>query len=420
MSPRILILTASVGAGHNRAAQAVELALRDICPEASVRNVDVLDLANPAFRWLYGKSYFEAVAAAPHLVGYLYDRLDRPLNRLERGMDKVRFGMQHLNLRALSSLLTGETWDLAINTHFLPAEVIGTFRKRGRIDFPQVTVTTDFDTHRLWHNPPCEHYFTATEEGRANLAAWGVPLDCITATGIPVHPLFAQPRNSWDCKRRLDLIDDRPVILQLAGGLGVGPIEAIHRQILATELPLQIVVVSGKNVIAREKLAAIECPSRHRRTILGFTDRMDELMAAADLIVSKPGGLTTSEALCRGAAMIVVDPIPGQETRNSDFLLENGAAVKVNNIASLRYKLTHLLSEPGRLDSMRAASRKLAKPRAAYDVAERSLAILGPNERSGTEPSPPQKRAFPLRTRSPFRIARLVKRSRSSVGRLVK
>jgi len=420
MSPRILILTASVGAGHNRAAEAVELALREICPSATVRNVDVLDLTNPAFRWLYGKSYFEAVAAAPHLVGYLYDRLDRPLNRLGRGMDKVRFGMQHLNLRALSTLLTGQKWDLAINTHFLPAEVIGTFRQRGRIDFPQVTVTTDFDTHRLWHNPPCEHYFTATEEGRANLSAWGVLPHRITATGIPVHPLFAQSRDAWDCKRRLELADDRPMILQLAGGLGVGPIEAIHRQILGSELPLQIVVVSGRNGLARAKLASIECPGRHRRVIFGFTDRMDELMAAADLIVSKPGGLTTSEALCRGAAMIVVDPIPGQETRNSDFLLENGAAVKVNNIASLGHKLTHLLSSPGRLNALRAASRRLARPRAAYEVAERSLAIIPPRELSEFQRFVPRRPAASLRTRSPFRIARLVQGSRSSLRRLVK
>lgn len=410
MSPRILILTASVGAGHNRAAQAVELALREICPSALVKYVDVLDLCNPAFRWLYGKSYFEMVAAAPHLVGYLYDRLDRPLNRLERGVDKVRFGMQHLNLRLLSQLLTGDKWDLAINTHFLPAEVIGTFRRRGRIDFPQVTVTTDFDTHRLWHNPPCEHYFTATEEGRANLAAWGIAPERITATGIPVHPLFARSRDAWDCKRRLDLVDDRPVVLQLAGGLGVGPIEAIHRQLLDTELPLQIVVVSGRNAVAREKLARIPSPGRHRRLILGFTDRMDELMAAADVIVSKPGGLTTSEALCRGAAMIVVDPIPGQESRNCDYLLENGAAVKVNNIASLKQKLTHLLNEPGRLESLRAASRKLARPRAAYEVVERSLDILQPAP-------PPRTQTFaPLRTSSAVirprlrnRIARLVK-----------
>jgi processive 1,2-diacylglycerol beta-glucosyltransferase len=404
MSPRILILTASVGAGHNRAAQAVELALRETCPAATIRNVDVLELTNPAFRWLYGKSYFEAVAAAPHLVGYLYDRLDKPLNRIERGVDKVRFGMQHLNLRALSSLLSSQKWDLAINTHFLPAEVIGTFRKRGRIDFPQVTVTTDFDTHRLWYNPPCEHYFTATEEGRANLAAWGVAAHRITATGIPVHPLFSRPRDAWDCKHRLNLAGGPPVILQLAGGLGIGPIEAIHRQLLQTELALQIVVVTGRNAAAREKLALIPTPARHRRVILGYTDRMDELMAAADLIVSKPGGLTASEALCRGAALIVVDPIPGQETRNSDFLLENGAAVKVNNVASLSHKLTALLRDPARLRSLRAASQKLARPRAAFDVAERSLAILGPSVH-------PPPAAFPV---AQSRMRRLWRTSRAS------
>jgi processive 1,2-diacylglycerol beta-glucosyltransferase len=269
-------------------------------------------------------------------------------------------------------------------------------------------VTTDFDTHRLWYNPPCEHYFTATEEGRSNLAAWGISPQCITATGIPVHPLFARPRDAWDCKRRLDLADDRPVILQLAGGLGVGPIEAIHRQILAAELPLQIVVASGRNTVASEKLAAIPSPDHHRRLILGFTDRMDELMAAADVIVSKPGGLTTSEALCRGAAMVVVDPIPGQETRNSDYLLENSAAVKVNNIASLQHKLTRLLCESGRLESLRAAARKLARPRAAYDVAEKSLAILSPMMPLTTRSFIPESRALIPRLRRRSRILRLV------------
>jgi processive 1,2-diacylglycerol beta-glucosyltransferase len=378
MSPRILILTASVGAGHNRAAQAVELALREICPQATVNNVDVMDLTNAVFRRFYARTYFDVVAAAPHFVGYLYDRLDKPLGRFEKLANDARFGLQQLNLRRLTELLTGDTWDLAINTHFLPAEVIGAFRKSGRIHFPQVTVTTDFDTHRLWANPPCEHYFTATEEARMNLAAWNIPLERITATGIPVHLQFSRPKNEWECKRRHGLSEHRPVVLQLAGGLGVGPIEQIHRQVLETELPLQLVVVTGRNAAAHEKLQAVPCPARHRRIILGYTDKMDELMAAADVIVSKPGGLTTSEALCRGAAMIIVDPIPGQETRNSDFLLENGAAVKVNNIGSLRHKLTALLSEPGRLDAIRANARRLARPCAAYDVAEMALSIIRP------------------------------------------
>ena len=392
MNPRILILYASVGAGHGRAAQAVELALREICPQAFIRNVDVLDLTNPAFRRVYGRSYFDAVARAPHLVGYLYDRLDQPLRKWERAVDRIRFAAQGMNLRKLTELLTQDDWDLAINTHFLPAEVIGAFLRAGRIRFPQVTVTTDFDTHRLWCNPPCEYYFTATAEGRANLAAWGIDPARITSTGIPVHPLFSRPRDSWDCKRRLDLCGDRPVVLQLAGGLGVGPIERIHRELLNVAMPLQLVVVAGRNAAARDQIEAIPCPSRHHRVIFGFTHRMDELMAAADVIVSKPGGLTASEALCRGAAMMIVDPIPGQETRNSDYLLENGAAVKVNNLASLGLKLTMLLSEPGRLDSLRAAARRLARPSAAYDIAEQSLRILGLPK---TKPMPsPRNRLF--------------------------
>jgi processive 1,2-diacylglycerol beta-glucosyltransferase len=115
-----------------------------------------------------------------------------------------------------------------------------------------------------------------------NLAAWNIPLDRITATGIPVHPLFARSKNEWECKGRHGLSEHRPVVLQLAGGLGVGPIGHIHRQTLETELPLQLVVVTGRNAAAREELQAVPCPARHRRIILGYTDKMDELMAAAD------------------------------------------------------------------------------------------------------------------------------------------
>jgi processive 1,2-diacylglycerol beta-glucosyltransferase len=374
--PRVLILYAGVGGGHGRATQAVDLALREICPQAQTTSVDVLDLTNPLFRRVYGRGYFDLVASAPHVLGYLYDRLDRPLRRWERPLDRLRFGMQSLNLRQLVDLLTHQPWDLAISTHLLPAEVIANLRRIGRIRFPQVTVTTDFDTHRLWVNPPCEHYFTATEEGRSNLAAWGISLEQISATGVPIHPAFLRHRDAWECRQSLGLSPDRPVILQLSGGLGIGPIEKLHRELLDMSLPLQLLVVTGRNADAKRKLEAMPCPAQHRRVVFGFTDRMDELMAAADLVVSKPGGLTTSESLARGAAMVVVDPIPGQESRNSDYILENGAAIKVNNLASFGHKLTALLTEPARLESMRAAARKLARPRAAFDIADFCLQLL--------------------------------------------
>jgi processive 1,2-diacylglycerol beta-glucosyltransferase len=375
-NPRILILYASVGSGHGRAAQALELAIGAKCPEASVTSLDVLELANPLFRRVYSGGYFDAVAKAPHLVGYLYDRLDRSPGLLDRPAEKVRGSMQSLILHRLSQLLTSSRWDLIISTHFLPPEIVAKLRRSGKLTCPQVVVTTDFDTHRLWRHDPCEHYFTATEEGRQNLASHGVELDRISATGIPIHPAFSQPVNPWSCKRALELTDDRPVILQLAGGLGIGPIEFLHRQILSLQMPLQIVTVTGRNAEARTAVEKIECPSRHHRQVLGFTNQIDQLMAAAEVIVSKPGGLTTSEALARGAAMVIVDPIPGQETRNSDYLLENGAAIKVNNPASLAHKLTALLSDPQKLSAMRTAARNISRPHAADQIAGHCLNLL--------------------------------------------
>jgi processive 1,2-diacylglycerol beta-glucosyltransferase len=326
MPPRVLVLSASVGAGHLRAAQAVELALRQLVPDAEVRNVDVLTLTNVAFRKVYGQAYLDLVNKAPHVLGYFYDMLDKP-RRARSSRDRLRLAVEKLNLAKFCDLIECDHWDVVVNTHFLPAEIIASMRRDGKLSLPQVTITTDFETHRLWVNQPTECYTTATEEGAAYLAHWGVPPEHTRVTGIPIHPVFAEPKDRGECLRRHGLAADRPVVLQLAGGFGVGPIEQLYRGILSIDLPLQVVVVAGKNAKAKEQLEAVEVPRRHRAKVMGFTTEIDELMAAADVVVSKPGGLTTSEVLARGAAMLIVNPIPGQESRNSDYLLENGAAV---------------------------------------------------------------------------------------------
>jgi processive 1,2-diacylglycerol beta-glucosyltransferase len=137
-----------------------------------------------------------------------------------------------------------------------------------------------------------------------------------------------------------------------------------------------VVVVAGKNEKVKKSLEAVEVPQRHRAKLLGFTTQIDELMRVADLVVTKPGGLTTSETLASGAAMVIVNPIPGQESRNSDFLLENGAAIKVNNLATLQHKLTSLLKDGARLEQVKSNARRLGRPRAAFDVVEKSLELM--------------------------------------------
>jgi processive 1,2-diacylglycerol beta-glucosyltransferase len=372
MPRRILVLSASVGAGHLRAAQAVELALRELDPDAEVRNLDVLDFTNAAFRKFYSQSYLDLVNKAPYMLGYFYDLLDRQPSPRHKG-DRLRLLMEKLNLRKFLRFLRTEPWDVIVNTHFLPAEMIASLRRKGEIQTPQLTATTDFETHRLWVNQPCDHYFTATEEGAANLQHWGVPAADTTVTGIPIHPGFSRAKERSACLAHLGLVGDRPIVLQLAGGFGVGPIEQLFESLLAVETPITVVVVAGRNEELKSRLEQIEVPQRHRVKVLGFTNEMDELMVVADVVVSKPGGLTTSEVLARGAAMAIVNPIPGQESRNSDFLLENGAAIKINNIGTLSHKLAPLLADPARLATLKCNARRLGKPQAAFDVARAAL-----------------------------------------------
>ena len=385
MPNRILVLSASVGAGHLRAAQAVELALRELCPDAVVKSLDVLKLTNPTFRKLYSEAYLEFVNKAPHVLGMFYDLLNQ--RRTKSPGEHLRAAFQQLNLLKLCDLLECGSWDVIVNTHFLPTEIIAQLRRRRKIRTPQITVTTDFETHRAWAHQPCEQYCTATEEGAAYLPHFGIDPTTITVTGIPIHPVFSRPKDRADCVKRQRLRGDRPIVLQLAGGFGVGPIEKLFRAILQVEQPIELVAVAGRNEKVRKQLERVNVAARHRATVLGFTDQIDELMAAADVVVTKPGGLTSSEILARGAAMVIVNPIPGQESRNSDYLLESGAAIKANNLATLPLKLTRLLSDPVRLESLKSNARRIAKPQAAFDIARIALGIASQAAIPSTERS---------------------------------
>src|SRR5689334_17754425 len=222
MPARILVLSASVGAGHLRAAQAVELALRELAPpEAVVKNIDVLTLTNAPFRKLYGEAYLDLVNKAPHVLGFFYDHMDKPRSKDSR-RDKLRLLVEKLNLSSLVDLLEEEKWDAIVNTHFMPAAIIASMKKKRKLaKTPHMTVTTDFETHRLWVNQPCDHYTTATDEGAAYLKHWGVSGEDITVTGIPIHPVFARGKPRAECMKRQGIEGGRPVVLQLAGGFGV-------------------------------------------------------------------------------------------------------------------------------------------------------------------------------------------------------
>ena len=361
---KLLVVSASAGAGHTRAAQAVEEAARAAGHEAS--HVDVLDFAATAYKKAYVGSYLKMVDRAPALWGYLYkssDRLERGVaDRLGRFLDKVNFASFRAFVRESGA-------DAVVATHFLPPQLFASKRARGRDLFPLGLVVTDFDVHAFWVQKTVDTYFVASEELRAVLGGRGIPEERIQVTGIPILSAFGGAPDAGAIRASLSLSPDVPTVLLMGGGAGVGAILDAARAVLDAG-NVQLLAVAGRNAELREALQALAPRPPSRVVALGFVDRIWELMAVSDLAVTKSGGLTTAECLAMRLPMVVRDPIPGQEERNCDALLEGGAGVRANGLASLRFKVAALLGDRGRLLAMREAARRMSRPRAAADVVD--------------------------------------------------
>jgi processive 1,2-diacylglycerol beta-glucosyltransferase len=233
---------------------------------------------------------------------------------------------------------------------------------------------TDFEAHALWMNPCVDLYCVAAEETKARLVARGIPQSGIVPTGIPIAAKFLSKPDPRAVRQTLGLRDDQPVLLVLSGGFGIGPVAEILTELDKVPRPLQTVVVTGRNEELRRELAAQT--HQHPTHVLGFSTNMHELMTVADLILTKPGGLTTSEALALGKPLFILNPIPGQEAANSDFLLEHGAAAKVNRVEDLPFRIEQLLGSK-KLVEMAKAAKALGRPRSAEAVCREVLKRLG-------------------------------------------
>jgi len=219
----------------------------------------------------------------------------------------------------------------------------------------------------FWANQPTDHYFVPREETARMLTSYGIPEQDISITGIPIFPSFSKPISKSEVLKANNLKGDRPIVLLISSGASLSK---IYKELLQVSNPMEIIVVCGRQADVRDHLKKIPVPTQHNVLLLGFTEKIHEFMAISSLIITKPGGLTTSESLACGLAMVLVDPVQGQETRNCDMLLENGIAIKVNDIVNLSFQISKLLSEPNRLQSMQQNAKQMGKPLAAFDIAK--------------------------------------------------
>jgi processive 1,2-diacylglycerol beta-glucosyltransferase len=367
-APRVLILSASYGSGHNAVARALDASLQ--AAGAETRIVDHFrDLVHPAFDRWSRRLYGAILRRAPALWGFGYwvgDRLS-PSSGLV-------FGMGSLGTPRLLSLLERERPDLVVSTHPTPAGALSDLRRRGVTRIPHALVYSDFAVHRQWIPPLVDLHCVPAESVRADLIAHGIAPDRVLASGLPVRAEFEQPADPTSARRALGLDLERPVVLAMAGAFGwTGDLPAATGVLRDLPVPLQALIVAGHDGALRARLQESIRGAGRRVRVLGYTDEMRQLMAAADLLVTKAGGVSLAEAIACDLPVVCFGSLPGHERRNERFIVEAGAALRARSAAELGAVVRRTLTEPGLLTDLAKRMREIRRPGAARVI---TLALL--------------------------------------------
>ncbi|WP_058301398.1 MGDG synthase family glycosyltransferase [Gorillibacterium timonense] len=361
---KILILTGDLGDGHIQAAGAIAEAARLYGPEAQTVLVNFPSVTHPKLHPVGRYFYTKWVTRFPLVYGYLFQK-----TRGENLMSQLFRKMKFYTLSRLERLIQ-EVRPTVIVTTFPPAAAgISMLKESGLSGLPAITVITDHTDHSYWLHPYTDRYIVASERVRDALVSHGIRESQISVTGIPVRPEFTMAQDRMKLRDKLGLDRERPVVLLMGGGLGM--IAKESSSLLLTgdiAVDAQFVLICGRNRKLQESLAKELADCRHSITITGYVDNVHEWMAAADLLITKPGGLTTSEAIATGLPMLLYKPLPGQETDNSAFLVEAGVAIEAGHEKELAALLNSLLRNPERLAGLRRQAAGCRREHAAYEA----------------------------------------------------
>jgi len=370
-NPRILFLYLTKHSGHYAAAVAVEEAVRRFAPGVETRLLDSFKHANPVLSKVTLKAYLAILKAAPEIWEYMYDNPE-----FQARTKKIRDLLHRGNSKKLESVLREFQPDVVVCTQAFSCGVLASWKEKNGRDRPRlVGVLTDFVAHRYWAHDKVDLYIVPNDATKATLMSHGVEGSRIKVTGIPIRRRYAQTVSGQGAIERLGLRRDLPKILVMGGSLGLGPMKSVIRKLDKLPQPFDIIVVTGSNEQLKAQLQRRGRKLRHPTTILGFVENVHELMEIAEIIVTKPGGITTAEALVKQLPMIIINPIPGQEAKNTEFLLSHGVAVQAEDANDVMLFVDEFLRNPEKLRRMRAAAQVLGRPQAAEEAARCVLQV---------------------------------------------
>jgi len=363
---KILFISAPVGAGHIKAAQAVSSALCKHNIEIETKMANVFDFFSPAIGQSILKVYLKILELFPQLYGMAYSWGNE--SKLALAGRKIISGYL---ARRMEKYILEYNPAVIVCTHATPAGLVAHLLKNKKVNMTVVAVVTDFVVHRLWIYPEIHHYIVANAAMREFLVKYGIKNNNIEVMGIPVDEKFSILPDKQQIVRELQFKPNVKTILIMGGGGGMLPMDDIVLCCEKIDIELQIIVVTGNNKSIYNKLVNLQPRLRNAVRILGYVNNINELMAVSDLIISKPGGMTCAETLCRGLPMVIYRPIPGQEEANTNYLVKCQAAVRADSLEEIQMIIKKLfIEQPEELIPLQQHALRISEPMSAYKIAE--------------------------------------------------
>lgn len=351
--------------GHRQATVAIQKSLKEIDPKVIAPTVNGFGYTYPVLERVVNSAYMSVIKTTPKVWDYMYDN-----PKIVKKSESIKKFLHKTSRDKIAKLFAKHNPDTVICTQAFPCGMVADFKKEHNLNTTLVGVLTDFSPHSYWINEGVDYYIVPSLDAKERFIKKGVPSDNIKVYGIPIRSKFSAQLDTKPILEKIGFDPDLPVILIMGGGQGLGPIKSIVKSLLKVDMNFQVIVLTGVNKKIVGKLNRDVKKSSKKVLVLEYTQNVDELMEIASLIISKPGGITTAESLAKGLPMVIVDPIPGQEMRNTDFLIKQGVGIRIDDTSDVGEEVELLLKSPERLVTMSEAAYACAKPHAALDIAK--------------------------------------------------
>ena len=361
---RVLLMYISQVSGHRQGAVAISKSLKSLDPDCEVLSINGFGYTYPLMEKIVNTAYMGVIKRAPKIWKYLYDN-----PKVIKFSEKWKKSIHKSSHKKLKPLIDEFKPDVVVCTQAFPCGMVADFKKTYHLPITVVGVLTDYAPHLYWLHEGVDYYVVPSREACERYVKEGIPQERIKILGIPIRMKFAEKTGVDRIAKKLGLDLNTPTILIMGGGQGLGPMKEAVKSLVHLKRSLQLIVICGTNVKLVHWIKKIQRKTAKKIIFYDYASNVDELMEVSTLIVTKPGGMTTSECLAKGLPMVVVDPIPGQEERNSQFLVNQGIAIRVDDKRHIAREIDALLNNPKRLAAMKQAALENGRPMAAENIA---------------------------------------------------